>query len=149
MTVSSFHLHLISDSTGETVAYVARAAVAQFDNIERQEHLWTLVRSETQVADILAEIDKTRGFVLFTLVDPEVRAALEDGCRRLQVPCIAVLDPVVDALGGYLGAEVRARPGRQHSMNAGYFQRIEAIDYVLGHDDGQSAQDLKIGRAHV
>lgn len=142
MTVRSFHLHLVSDSTGETVAFVARAVVAQFDDIEREEHFWTLVRSEVQVADILAEIEKTRGFVLFTLVDPEVRAALEAGCRRLQVPCIPVLDPVVDALGAYLGAEVHARPGRQHSMNAGYFQRIEAIHYVLVHDDGQSAQGL-------
>lgn len=140
--IAPFHLHMISDSTGETVAYAARASLVQFDDVEAEEHLWAMVRSDSQITEILENIDKNRGFVLFTLVDPALRAALEEGCKALQVPCVPVLDPIVDALGGYLGAEIHAQPGRQHTMNAGYFQRIEAIHFVLSHDDGQSAQDL-------
>lgn len=135
-------LHLISDSTGETVAYVGRASLVQFDDVEAEEHVWTLVRNERQIDAILENIAAKRGFVLFTLVDSALREKLEKGCKELKVPCVSVLDPVVDALGGFLGAEIHAQPGRQHSMNAGYFKRIEAIHFVLNHDDGQSPQDL-------
>lgn len=140
--MKTFHLHMISDSTGETVAYMAQAALSQFDGVDAEEHLSAMVRNETQVKDILEKVAENRGFVMFTLVDPALRVILENGCKELGVPCIAVLDPVVDAMGAHLGAEIQAMPGRQHTMNAGYFQRIEAIHFVLSHDDGQSSRDL-------
>lgn len=138
----SFHLHLVSDSTGETVETVARAALVQFENLEPVEHVWNMVRNSNQVAEAIAGIKEHPGFVLYTLVSGELRTALEDGCRSLQVPCIALLDPIVAALGAYVGAEVRARPGRQHVMNAEYFNRIEAMHFVLGHDDGHATDNL-------
>jgi hypothetical protein len=138
----SFHLHLVSDSTGETVGLVARACLAQFENIDATEHLWAMVRSDDQVAEVIAGIKEHPGFVLYTIVNEEVRRQLEDGCRRLQVPRIAVLDPIIAELGAHLGAEVHAQPGRQHAMDAEYFARIEAMQFVLSHDDGQSTWDL-------
>ena len=139
----AFHLHLVSDSTGETVGMVARATLVQFDDLDAIEHVWSMVRNSNLVAEVIAGVKAQPGFVLYTLVNPELRKALEDGCRKLQVPCIALLDPVIAALGAYLGAEVHASPGRQHTMDAEYFERIEAMHYILGHDDGQSTQDLE------
>ncbi len=140
--MTPFHLHLVSDSTGETVATVARAALVQFDSVRAVEHIWTMVRNSNQVAEALAAIKARPGFVLYTLVNPELRLALENGCREIQVPCIALLDPVVGALGAYLGAEVRASPGRQHIMDDEYFNRIEAMHFVLAHDDGNATWNL-------
>lgn len=140
--MKEFHLHLISDSTGETVGLVARASIAQFEGVHAQEHVWSMVRTEEQVDEILAAIRELPGMVLYTLVHDDIREKLEDGCRRLMVPHISVLDGVVAAFGGYLNAKVHARPGRQHVMDAEYFDRIEAVHFVLSHDDGQSTWDL-------
>jgi len=141
--MSSFNLHMVSDSTGETVRLVARACLAQYKNVEATEHLWTLVRNVDQVDEILTALQNDPGFVVFTLVNEETRSALEKGCRKLQIPCISALDPVVNGLGAFLGAEVHAKPGRQHVMDVEYFNRIEAMHFALSHDDGQSTWDLQ------
>jgi regulator of PEP synthase PpsR (kinase-PPPase family) len=140
--MKNIHLHLISDSTGETVSLVARACLAQFEDVAAKNHNWTLVRETDQLDEILASIEENRGFVLYTVVDTALRLKLEDGCRQLQVPCISLLDPIIGALGRYLGSEIKGRPGRQHEMDAEYFDRIDAMQYVLSHDDGQMATDL-------
>ena len=140
--MKTFHFHLVSDSTGETVSMVARACLVQFANVEAVEHLWSMVRGEVQVREVLESVAENPGFVLYTLVDENVRLSLEQGCRQLQMPCIPVLEPVVAALGAFLDAEVHARPGSQHVMDSEYFDRIEAMHYVLSHDDGQQTRDL-------
>jgi regulator of PEP synthase PpsR (kinase-PPPase family) len=140
--VKFFHLHLVSDSTGETVGIVARSCLVQFDTIEATEHMWAMVRSKDQVEDILDGISKNPGFVLYTIVNEDTRNQLEEGCRKLQVPCLAVLDPIISKLGMHLDAEVHPMPGRQHVMDAEYFSRIEAMQFVLSHDDGQSTHNL-------
>lgn len=142
MTTKAFHLHLVSDSTGETVNLVSRVTLIQFDNIEPTEHAWNMIRNEKKIMEVLDGIREYPGFVLFTLVDSKLRSRLEDGCRKLKVPCIAILDPVMHALGSYLKAEIQAEPGRQHAMDAEYFGRIDALHFVLNHDDGQSAHNL-------
>ena len=141
--LKSFHIHLVSDSTGETVSMVARACLVQFDSIEANEHLWPMVRSEDQVGEVIAGIKENPGFVLYTIVNEDVRNILENGCKKLQVPCIAVLDPVLAELGAHLDAKIHAQPGRQHVMDSEYFGRIEAMHFVLSHDDGQSTWDLE------
>ncbi|MDA1089118.1 MAG: kinase/pyrophosphorylase [Proteobacteria bacterium] len=140
--VKTFHLHMVSDSTGETVSLVARACLVQFDTIDANEHLWSMVRSKDQVEEVLDGIREDPGFVLYTIVNEEVRDLLEEGCRKLQVPCIAVLDQIIAKLGNHLDAEVHPMPGRQHVMDAEYFSRIEAMHFVLSHDDGQMTRDL-------
>jgi len=142
MASKHFHLHLVSDATGETVDLVARAALVQFKNIDQTEHVWNMVRSESQIREIIDGVRKNPGFVLCTLVDNDMRTLLENSCRELKVPCIPILDPVVNALGSYLKTEVQAAPGRQHVMDAEYFSKIEAMHFVLDHDDGQSTRTL-------
>jgi len=137
------HLHLVSDATGETNHQIARACLVQFEGVRAKEHVWSLVRTRSYLDKVIAGVEAHPGPVLFTLVDPELRRRLEDTCRRLEVPCIAVLDPVLSALGAHLGVESRGRPGRQHEMDAAYFRRIEAMDFTLAHDDGQMVHDLE------
>lgn len=140
--MKSFHLHLVSDATGETVSSVARACLVQFENVQPIQHLWWLVRTQGQVERVIAGIEANPGLVLFTLVDTGVRAVLEEACKHLHVPCIPVLDPVMVALAGFLEEEVHAQPGRQHVLDAEYFKRIDAMHFTLAHDDGQLVDDL-------
>jgi len=138
-----FHLHLVSDATGETIHSVARACLSQFEGVEPIEHNWALVRTHSQIRKIVAAAEKNPGVVMFTLVNEELREALIDGCRKLQIPCIAVLDPVIASLGNFLGIKARGMPGRQHIMDAEYFGRIDAMTFALHHDDGQAVQGLQ------
>lgn len=133
----SFHLHLVSDATGETVTSVARACLVQFENVQPIQHNWWLVRTQGQVERVIAGIEDNPGLVFFTLVDHAVRGLLEEACRRRNIPCISLLDPVLAGLSAFLGAEVQALPGRQYQMDAEYFRRIDAMQFTLMHDDGQ------------
>ncbi|MEC9166952.1 MAG: pyruvate, water dikinase regulatory protein [Pseudomonadota bacterium] len=137
------NLHLVSDATGETNHQVARACLVQFGDIRTNEHVWTLVRTPAHIEKILASATENPGPVLFTLVDPELRRILQDGCQRINVPCVSILDAVVDTLSAYLGPAIaRPRPGGQHELDAAYFDRIEAMNFTIAHDDGQMAQTL-------
>ena len=140
----SFHLHLVSDSTGETIHSVARACLVQFDHVEPVEHAWPMARTKHAMEVVLDGIREKPGPVIFTLVDDGLRDQLRDGCRRLKVPCISVLDPVIAAFGKFLDAQPLHRIGGQHEMDAEYFQRIEAMDWALAHDDGQRAEEYDL-----
>ena len=143
-TAIYFHLHLVSDSTGETLNAVAKAACAQFDMGRPIEHVYPLVRTRKQVERALAEIESAPGLVLHTMVNPELRDLLETKCRELGQTTVGVLDPVMSSLGNYLGAEVSHRPGAQHELDAKYFARIDALNYTMAHDDGQSTATLNM-----
>ena len=134
--MTRLHLHLLSDSTGETLENIAKAALAQFDGVETIKHFWPMVRSEGHLDRILVDIAQNPGLVLFTLVNPETRRKLEARCRALGLPAVAALDPVSDALSNLLGMEAKARPGRQHILDAAYFARVDAIQFTIAHDDG-------------
>jgi regulator of PEP synthase PpsR (kinase-PPPase family) len=140
--VTRFHLHLVEDSTGDTVHSVARACLVQFEDAEAIEHIWSMVRTKSQVERVVTGVAAHPGLVLYTLVNETLRGPLVDGCRRLQIPAIPVLDPVIGALGAYLGRQSRGLPGQQHILDSEYFQRIDAMTFALNHDDGQSAWGL-------
>ena len=139
MDLTRFHLHLVSDSTGDTVHSVARACLVQFDDTQAIEHVWSMVRTRSQIERVVAGIEANRGLVLFTMVNEMLRQVLQEGCRRLQVPAIPVLDPVIGALGSYLGRKSRGLPGQQHLLDSEYFARIDAMTFAINHDDGQSS----------
>ena len=138
-----FHVHLVSDSTGETLNAMAKAVIARFDGVIPIEHIYALVRSHRQMDQVMEAVAASPGVVLHTIVDRELRAALEDGCRRLGMPQIGALDPLVGALSRYLGASISTRVGAQHALDTDYFNRIGALDYAMAHDDGQSQGDLE------
>jgi len=135
------HLHLLSDSTGETLEMVAKAALAQFDDAEVIRHFWPMVRSSQHLDRIVEDLAANPGLVLYTLVNDETRRRLEERCRALGLPHVAPLDPVTVALEDRLGEQAKARPGRQHLMDEAYFARVDAIHFTIAHDDGLAAED--------
>jgi regulator of PEP synthase PpsR (kinase-PPPase family) len=138
-----FHLHLVSDSTGETLITVARAAAAQYEQVFAVEHVYPLVRSPKQLERVIDEIAESPGIVLYTLLEPRLTDRLEGKCQELGVPCLSVLAPVLRLLQSYLGAATAPRVGAQHTLNAEYFKRIDALNYTMLHDDGQHTDDLE------
>lgn len=140
---SYFHLHLVSDATGETLLTVARAAAAQYASASPVEHIYSLVRTQKQLDRVLSEIEATPGIVLYTLLDRPLAERLEKGCRDFGAPCLSVLGPVLQLFQSYLGTETTHRAGAQHTLNAEYFRRIDALNYTMLHDDGQHTADLE------
>jgi [pyruvate, water dikinase]-phosphate phosphotransferase / [pyruvate, water dikinase] kinase len=132
------NLHLVSDATGETLNAIARATVAQFEHANILHHRWSLIRTRFQLHRVLEGIEADPGPVLSTLVEPGVRSELETACHRLGVPVVHVLDPVLSMLQDQLSETMVSRPGRQYVLDADYFRRIDAMHFVLAHDDGQS-----------
>lgn len=138
-----FHVHLVSDSTGETLSTLLKSVSARFPTAKPLEHVASLVRSHTQLDKVLARIEQAPGLVMYTVVDRSMRRRLEVKCAELQVPAIPVLDPLLNAFAEYLGLEQTSQAGRQHELDEDYFRRIGAIDFTLAHDDGQMAWDLE------
>lgn len=140
-SMTRLHLHLLSDSTGETLENVAKAGLAQFEGVEAVKHFWPMVRSEGHLDRVLLEIAARPGLIIYTLVNSTVRQRLELRCRAMGLHAISALDPVIDALSRLLGKETITRPGGQHTMDEAYFARVEAIHYTIAHDDGLASED--------
>jgi [pyruvate, water dikinase]-phosphate phosphotransferase / [pyruvate, water dikinase] kinase len=138
-----FHVHLVSDSTGETLNAMLKATASQFAAAKPLEHIYALVRSAAQMEKTLAEIEASPGIVLYTVINPELRRLLEIRCSELQTPAISILDPLLNAFTDYLGLEQSHQRGAQHQLDEKYFKRIAALDYTLSHDDGQMVWDLE------
>ncbi|UZE52397.1 pyruvate, water dikinase regulatory protein [Rhodopseudomonas sp. P2A-2r] len=140
---SYFHLHLVSDSTGETLITVARAVAAQYANVTPVEHVYPLVRSQKQLDRVLTEIEEAPGIVLFTLLEKDLVGRLEAKCQEINSPSLSIIGPVMQLFQAYLGASTTGRVGAQHTLNAEYFKRIDALNYSMMHDDGQHVEGLE------
>jgi regulator of PEP synthase PpsR (kinase-PPPase family) len=141
--IKHFYVHLVSDATGTTLQGLARACLAQFDNIDPVERFWPLVRTEKQLDRVFEDIHDNPGPVLFTMVDVEMRKSLQKRCEDARVPYMPVLDPVIKGLSSYLGLQSKGIPGRQHALDDAYFRRMDAVDFALHFDDGQSFDGIE------
>jgi hypothetical protein len=140
---SYFHLHLVSDSTGETLIAASRAAAAQYQGVASIEHVYPLVRTPSQLDRVIAEIENAPGIVLFTLVDFDLSKRLQTGCEASGSPCLSVLEPILTLFKSYLGQNYTPRAGAQHMLNADYFKRIDALNFSMISDDGQAPENLE------
>ena len=138
---SILHLHLLSDSTGETLEVIATACLAQFEDVDVRRHLWPMVRSEGHLDRVLDDVERRPGLVLYTLVNNTLRRDLEQKTRRRGIHAVAALDPVTHALSVVLDREALGRPGRQHALDAAYFARVDAIQFTIAHDDGIGSEN--------
>lgn len=143
MTDSVHHLHLVSDATGETIGTIARACLVQFEGIRPAEYFWSLIRTRRQLEMVFDGLSQRPGLVLYTFVDDDLRLALEGFCQSRGLPCVSVLDPVLKSMAGYFGKAFTHDPGRQHTLDANYFARIDAMDFALAQDDGNGAERLR------
>ncbi|MGB0750205.1 MAG: kinase/pyrophosphorylase, partial [Magnetospiraceae bacterium] len=136
-------IHLISDATGETLFTLTRACLAQFDKSEFTEYRWPLVRSDEDLDKVIAAIATEPGIVFYTIVAPNLGERLREECRTMKVPCVPILDPLINTIANYVGTPAKNMPGVQYTLDSDYYERMEAINFVLAHDDGQSAWNLK------
>ncbi len=137
------NLHLVSDATGETLIAASRAVVAQYEGVCSQEHVYPMARNVAQIDKAIAAIEAAPGMVLFTLVDPELAHRLAEACARLGAPCLSVLAPIMNLFESYIGVAATPRPGAQHTLNADYFRRIDALNFTMMHDDGQHSESYE------
>ena len=137
-----FNVHLVSDSTGETLNAIQRAACAQFENVQPLEHNYYLVRSERQLERVMREIEAAPGVVWYTISDEALRGRLESFCREKRVPTLPVLDASIAMLSRHLGVSANQKVAGQHALDDDYFERMEAINFTLAHDDGQNVESL-------
>jgi len=137
------HLHLVSDATGDTLEQVAKAALAQFPEVKALKHYWPMIRTARHMERLIPEINEKPGIVMFTLVNQDIEDVLVEACKKNHWPYISVLHSIIRELGHHLGQKSIARPGLQHEMNDEYFERIDAMQYTLMHDDGQNPEGIK------
>lgn len=142
MSKKLINLHLISDSTGETLSSVARAVLSQFEGVESNDFIWPLVRTEPQLERVIDSISKDPGVVMYTILHDDLIESLKKKCYEMQIPCIPVLSHIIAEFSNYLGMNISHTIGRQHLLDGEYFSRVEAISYTITHDDGQSSWDL-------
>jgi regulator of PEP synthase PpsR (kinase-PPPase family) len=140
--MQKLHLHLVSDSTGDTLEQVAKASLVQFPGVEPIKHYWPMIRTARHMERLIAELEENPGIVMFTLVDHDIEKVLVDACKKNKWPYISVLHGVIRELGRHLGKKPTERPGLQHKMDDEYFDRIDAMQYSLAHDDGQISDNL-------
>ncbi len=141
--MKNIHLHLVSDATGDTLEQVAKASLAQFPDVTATKHYWPMIRTARHMERIIPEFKDKPGIVMFTLVNKDIEEVLIKACDKNNWPYISVLHGIIRELGHHLGLKSIARPGLQHKMNDEYFERIDAVQYTLMHDDGQCADGLK------
>jgi regulator of PEP synthase PpsR (kinase-PPPase family) len=138
-----FHIHLVSDATGETLNAIVNAAMAQFEGADVQLHSYALVRSEHQLQRSVDHIAISPGLVFFTLVNPRLREMLLTRCGSLSIACVDVMERPVAELSKFLGITETHRPGGQHEVDQRYLARIEALNFTIQHDDGQSLDTIR------
>ncbi len=136
------NLHLISDSTGETLSSVSRAVLSQFEDVDSNDFVWPLIRTKSQIEKVKESITKNPGIVLYTIMEDSLIENLKNHCYELQIPCIPVLSRIISEFSNYLGLNISHSIGRQHLLDRDYFSRVEAINYTINHDDGQLSWDL-------
>ena len=139
---SFFHLHLISDATGETLLAAGRAASAQYKDARAIEHIYPLIRTEKQLMKVFDDIDQEPGIILYTVVDQKLAHLIDERSAAMGLPCVSVLEPVLAVFQSYLGTPAGRRVGAQHVLDAEYFRRIDALNFTMEHDDGQLPADL-------
>ena len=138
-----FHLHLISDATGETLLAAGRAASAQYKDARAIEHIYPLIRTEKQLDQSVRGDRGGAGHRALYGGRPAAGAAIiDERCQAMGLPCVSVLEPVLGVFQSYLGAPAGRRVGAQHVLDAEYFRRIDALNFTMEHDDGQLPADI-------
>ena len=140
---NTYQIYLISDSTGETLDRIFLALKAQFKNIEYKVHSYSFTRTENQILKILEDAKKNHNSViLYTIVDTGLAKYLANKSDLKKIPCFGVLGNLILNFSKILNQEASHEPSGQHVLNEEYYERIEAIQFTMNHDDGNSIRDI-------
>lgn len=136
------NIFLLSEGTGETGELVIAAGLSQFGGDHVRVHRYKSLRTRDQIDAIVEEAQRINAAVAFTLVNRDLRIAVQECTQARSVPCVDVLGPVISMLRGYLGVEANTQPGIFHAVNEQYFKRIEAMEFTIKQDDGAYPENL-------
>ena len=141
---NTYQIYLISDSTGETLDRIFLALKAQFQNIEYKVHSYSFTRTENQILKILEDAEKSQNSViLYTIVDNNLAKYLANVSDEKQIPCFGVLGNLILNFSKILNQKASHEPSGQHALNDEYYERIEAIQFTMNHDDGNLVNDIE------
>ena len=141
---NTYQIYLISDSTGETLDRIFLALKAQFQNIEYKVHSYSFTRTENQILKILEDAKKSENSViLYTIVDNNLAKYLANVSDEKQIPCFGVLGNLILNFSKILNQKASHEPSGQHVLNDEYYERIEAIQFTMNHDDGNLLNDIE------
>ena len=141
---NTYQIYLISDSTGETLDRIFLALKAQFKNIEYKVHSYSFTRTENQILKILEDAKKNENSViLYTIVDNNLAKYLANKSDEKKIPCFGVLGNLILNFSKILNQKASHEPSGQHALNDEYYERIEAIQFTMNHDDGKSTKDIE------
>ncbi|MBE3550584.1 MAG: hypothetical protein BLITH_0921 [Brockia lithotrophica] len=135
-------IYVVSDSLGDTAEYVVRAAVSQFNYEEVEIRRFSFVDDPSTVEEIAASARELGAMIVYTVVVPEIRHALEEACRNRGLRCHDILTPLLGAIGEMLGQTPKLIPGLVHKLDESYFRRVEAIEFAVKYDDGKDPRGL-------
>lgn len=136
-------IHLVSESSIQTVKYVANTALLQFNKVESKLYHWPMIRNSTLLREVLNKIKGKPGVVLYTISSNDLRKELSKFCYNLKIPCISVVGKIVKEISVFLGVEIEGNFGYDQEFDESYFDKIHAIDYTFRHDDGQMLNELE------
>ena len=141
---NTYQIYLISDSTGETLDRIFLALKAQFVNIEYKVHSYSFTRTESQILKILDDAKKNENSViLYTIVDNNLAKYLANTSDKKNIPCFGVLGNLILNFSKILNQKASHEPSGQHALNEEYYERIEAIQFTMNHDDGNLLSDIE------
>ena len=136
-------IHIVSDSTGETLNRAVTATIAQFPSVNKEEVFWPMIRSEKQVDEVIDDISKRPGLVVLSILDENHRKRLEEGCKKINILFRSPLDELYEIFKKSLSLSRTRIVGSQHKLDKNYFKRIEAFEYAMQHDDGQKVETME------
>ena len=141
---NTYDIYLISDSTGETLERIFLAIKAQFKNFNYKTHYYSFTRTENQISKILESSEKnSNSIVLYTIVENKLAKHLSDECNKKNIPCFGILGDLIISFSKLLDQKALNVPSRQHIMDDEYYKKIEAIQFTMNHDDGNSVDDIE------
>ena len=142
--INTYDIYLISDSTGETLERIFLAIKAQFKNFDYKTHFYSFTRTENQISKILEVSEKnSNSIVLYTIVENKLAKHLSDECNKKNIPCFGILGDLIISFSKLLDQKALNVPSRQHIMDDEYYKKIEAIQFTMNHDDGNSLDDIE------
>jgi len=142
--INTFQIYLISDSTGETLDRIFLALKAQFKNIDYKIHSYSFTRTENQILKILKDAENNvNSIILYTIVDNSLAKYLSNISSEKKIPCFGVLGNLILSFSKLLNQKASHEPSGQHVLNEEYYKRIEAIQFTMNHDDGNSIKEIE------
>jgi regulator of PEP synthase PpsR (kinase-PPPase family) len=144
MSHKNLNLYMVSDSSGETVIAVTKATASLFENVKMNEYMWPLVRSEAQINELIDNVKRNPGIVIYTIINKKLREYLKSECDKISVKCLSPIAHIIHEISDYCGTEASKKtPEKEIYSNDGYFRKIEALNFTVNHDDGQKFNNFE------